>query len=241
MERLTAVAVLLAVLGGQEASELHVQWVRSLPPRKAAWDLTPKMVRDTGYETAVAGGLVFIGCEYNGALLALDAATGEERWRFTTDDPIRVAPATDGERVFVGSQDGFLYALDLMGRLLWKFRGGPSERRILAHERLVSAWPISARPVVQEGRVYAVAGYWPIDGIFVHAIDAQRKSGLDDARWLSPRLHEGLFWEGIVQVAAHRPEKAREPFRRFMEVARTAARYKTLVKSAEKRVRALST
>jgi hypothetical protein len=60
------------------------------------------------------------------------------------------------------------------------------------------------------------------------------------ARKLGPALHEGLFWEGVVQAAAGRPAKAREAFRRFMEAARTSARCKTLVKSAEKRVRALS-
>ena len=27
------------------------------------------------------------------------------------------------------------------GKLLWKFRGGPSDRKILGNERLISTWP----------------------------------------------------------------------------------------------------
>jgi outer membrane protein assembly factor BamB len=182
MGRIAALGILAATIGFQEGSEFHLQWVRPLPIRKAAWEFTPKMARDAAYEPVAAGGLVFVGCEHNGALLALDGATGEEQWRFHTEGPIRVAPATDGERVFVGSQDGHVYALDRTGKLLWKFRGGRSARRILGHERLISAWPVSARPVVHEGKVYVVAGYWPLDGVFVHALDAA--SG--KAVWTNP-------------------------------------------------------
>jgi outer membrane protein assembly factor BamB len=172
MGRLWAIALVLAALGSQERMELYPQWVRQLPSRKPAWDYTPKMIRDTAYEPLAVGGLVVAGCEHNGAILALDAATGEERWRFYTEGPVRFAPATDGERLFAGSDDGHLYALDLGGRLLWKFGGGRSGRRILGHERLISAWPVSARPVAAGGRVYVIAGYWPVDGIFVHALEA---------------------------------------------------------------------
>jgi len=60
------------------------------------------------------------------------------------------------------------------------------------------------------------------------------------ARKLSPMLHESLFWEGAVQAAAGRRDKAREALACFMETARTSVRCKTLVKSAEKRVHALA-
>ena len=67
------------------------------------------------------------------------------------------------------------------------------------------------------------------------ALSATRK-----ARKLNPILHESLFWEGAVQAAAGRREKARDSLIRFIEVARTHARYRTLIKSAEKRVHALA-
>lgn len=146
-------------------------WSRQLPARKPAWAYTPKMIRDTGHPLAAAGRLVFVGCDFNGALLALDAETGEERWRFYTGAPLRLAPVADESRVLAVSDDGWIYCLDPEGRLLWKFRGGPSDRWVLGHERLISAWPASARPAIAEGRVFFVAGYWPMDGIFVHALD----------------------------------------------------------------------
>jgi len=220
----TALAGLVAFLlgGAQDAPELRLQWVRKLPARKAAWEHTPKMVRDAAYELAAAGGLVFTGGEHDGALLALDGATGEERWRFYTEGPIRVAPATDGERVFAGSEDGRLYALDLSGRLLWTFRGGPSTRRILGHERLISAWPVSARPLAAGGRVYVVSGYWPIDGVFVHALDAATgkpawsAAGAQYRPFGAPRIEAGTLWvdghggNGAYDLAtgAARAEKA---------------------------------
>lgn len=163
---------LLAGLGTAGGTDLHLRWSRELPGRKTAWEYTPKMVRDTAYEPATAGGLVFVGAEQNGALLAFDAATGEERWRFYTGGPVRVGPVADRERVYVASDDGWLYALDHAGRLLWKFRGGPSDRKVIAHERLISAWPSSARPALCEGKIYFVSGYWPVDGVYVHALDA---------------------------------------------------------------------
>jgi PQQ-like domain len=44
-------------------------------------------------------------------------------WRAQTDGPVRSSPAIDGDAVFVGSEDGYLYAFDRVnGRTLWRFR-----------------------------------------------------------------------------------------------------------------------
>jgi outer membrane protein assembly factor BamB len=164
---------LLALAPGAAAAQQKTQWVWELPPRKPAWEFTPRMPLDSTPATTVQGNLVLVGCEHNGALLAIDLATGAERWRFYTNGPIRVPPLADAERVYVASDDGYLYCLDHGGKLLWKFRGGPSARKVIGHERLISAWPASARPALAAGKVYYVAGYWPVDGIFVHALDAR--------------------------------------------------------------------
>jgi outer membrane protein assembly factor BamB len=55
-----------------------------------------------------------------GAVVALDATSGKERWRFTECDAVFGAPATDAARVYVGSRDGNCYALDrATGRRVW--------------------------------------------------------------------------------------------------------------------------
>jgi outer membrane protein assembly factor BamB len=131
------------------------------------------MPLDGSHVPVVQGNLVLIGCEHNGALLALDLDSGAERWRFYTEAPVRVAPLADAERVYLTSDDGYLYCLDHAGKLLWKFRGGPSGRKVLGHERLISAWPAAARPALANGKLFHVAGYWPVDGVFVHALDAR--------------------------------------------------------------------
>ena len=61
---------------------------------------------------------------------------------------------------------------DGKGQLVWKLRGGPSDRQVIGHERIMSACPISTQPLLHDGVLYFVAGYWPVDGIHVHAIDA---------------------------------------------------------------------
>jgi outer membrane protein assembly factor BamB len=53
-------------------------------------------------------------------LVARDAITGNERWRFAGDGQLTTAPLIAGDVVYVGSWTGTLYALSLAdGRLLW--------------------------------------------------------------------------------------------------------------------------
>jgi outer membrane protein assembly factor BamB len=111
-------------------------------------------------------------------LTALDAATGQLRWHFTTNGPVRFAPAVWEERVFLVSDDGHLYCLDINGNLVWKFQGGPRYRGIIGNERLVSSWPARGGPSIAlesdgEATVYFAAGIWPFMGIFLHALDAR--------------------------------------------------------------------
>lgn len=61
-----------------------------------------------------------------GDLIAFDAATADERWRFHPDGNIYGAPAFDAEsgRLFFGASDRHLYALDARGLFLWAFNTG---------------------------------------------------------------------------------------------------------------------
>lgn len=185
-------AVLTLILFTQPVfAEWHLQWEQQLPPRQPAWQYTDRMSRDVAYEPVSAGKIVVVGCDHNNAVIAYDLQTGVERWRFYTNGPIRVAPAIDEERVYVASDDGHLYCLNHDGQPLWKLRGGLSERKVIGHEKIISAWPASAAPVLHEGVLYYVAGYWPVDGIFVYAIDA--KTG--DVRWRNPSAEFRPFGE----------------------------------------------
>ena len=62
-----------------------------------------------------------------GPVVALDTETGREEWTFITDGPVRFAPAVWQDRLFIVSDDGYLYCLAAGdGELLWKKRGGPN-------------------------------------------------------------------------------------------------------------------
>ena len=75
--------------------------------------------------------------------------------------------------IYFTSDDGYLYCLSAdKGKLQWKFRGGPNDRKILGNNRLVSTWPARGGVVLENGIAYFAASIWPFMGIFIHAIDA---------------------------------------------------------------------
>lgn len=153
--------------------ELPMQWVRQLPPLKPAYQ-NPRLQFDAGYEPVVLGKTLFVGSSRNDSVTALDSDTGAERWRFYTDAPVRLAPLAWRDRVFFGSDDGYLYCVNAeQGTLLWKFRAVPGDRKLLGNGRLISVWPIRGGPVLADGKIYFAAGVLPAEGIFLYALDAE--------------------------------------------------------------------
>jgi len=161
---------------------LHLRWVREYPPLEPAWPDEPRMEFDIAYEPVVAGTTMYVGSPRNDSVTAIDTESGAERWRFYADGPVRFAPAVWNGRVYFVCDDGCLYCLDgETGRLLWKFRGAPSDRKVLGNEQLISVWPARGAPVIVDGIVYFAAGIWPFEGIFIYALDAET----GDVVWLN--------------------------------------------------------
>jgi len=159
------------------AAELHLQWVRHLPPPRPAWPKYPRACFDTSYEPVVLGKTMFVPSMVTDSLTALDTDTGAEKWRFYTDGPVRFAPVAFQGKVCLVSDDGYLYCLDAAdGRLLWEFRGLPAERedrKVLGNDRLISLWPARGGPVLADGKIYFAAGVWPFEGVYIYAVDAE--------------------------------------------------------------------
>ena len=196
------------------AADWHLQWTWQLPPRQPAWEHTQRMDPDWEYVPVRAGDLVLVGCEFNGALLAFDAATGEQRWRFDTEGPIRTAPAVEAGRIALGSQDGHLYLLDFAGkRLASRFLGPyPDQRdRVIGHDRVISAWPLDAPPVFVGDRICVASGVWPLDGVQMWCLDAKT---LEPA-WFQPNLPVrpfGMFSTGSnIVLRAHGGSRVFDP------------------------------
>ena len=159
------------------ASELHLQWLNHYPARTPVWedplnqDLMPY---DAVYEPVVAGDTAYLGFNDSDKVIALDLRTGEERWTFYCDGPVRLPPVVWRDRVLFVSDDGHLYCVRASdGTLVWKRRGGPSDRKILGNSRLISTWPARGGPVVSEGVVYWAASIWPFMGVFLYAHDIE--------------------------------------------------------------------
>jgi len=157
--------------------KLHLQWSRKLPEPQIAWPNEPRLQFDTANEPVVVDKTLFVNSSCDGSLRALSTDSGETRWTFYTEAPIRCAPLAWKNNVYVGSDDGYLYCLNAAtGKELWKVRGAPDDRpdyRQLGNTRLISYWPVRGGPLLHEGIIYFGAGIWPSMGVFIHAIDAQ--------------------------------------------------------------------
>ncbi len=155
------------------AAELFPQWVYRHPEApRPAWPRRGRLSFDRAYEPVIARDILCFGSSADGALYALDAATGRVLWTFQTDAPIRVAPAIAGDVVLAGSDDGFFYCLELhSGEERWRLRAAPEPDFLLGNEALISRWTVRGGPAVEGGVVYFAAGIWPSEGIHLYAVD----------------------------------------------------------------------
>lgn len=103
------------------------------PPLTSKWNFTtdarPNAAASVYSPPSVAGGVVYFGSE-NGNMYALDASTGELKWKYTTPwnaqwserGFLNSAPAVAGGLVYVGSLNGNVYAFDaLSGAVKWSY------------------------------------------------------------------------------------------------------------------------
>ncbi len=163
----------------QLATPLHLQWtcVPTAPPRPAWPEPGRELHRidfDYAFQVAIADGLAYFGSSATHKVHAIELATGRERWSFFTEGPVRFAPAVEGERVFVASDDGWLYCLSASeGKLLWRFYGGPRPEKLIGNKQMISRWPLRSGVAVADGTVYFTAGMWPAEGIYIYALGAE--------------------------------------------------------------------
>jgi len=166
-----------AASGENLPPELHPQWSRQYSPRQQAWDdplNLDLMTYDRLLEPIVVKGRLFVGFNDRDKISALDAVTGKHLWDFFADAPVRLPLAATDTSVFCSSDDGLLYCVDVeTGQLKWSFRGGPSNRKAIGNQRLVSAWPTRGGPVLRDGRVYFASSIWPFMGVFIYCLDAE--------------------------------------------------------------------
>jgi outer membrane protein assembly factor BamB len=96
---------------------------------KPVWRLTVDL--PVWGSPTVAGARVFFGLgngdflqsadQPRGAVLCVDAITGQPSWQTQIADAVLTRPAVSGDRVYVGSRDHYCYCLDVRdGRVMWR-------------------------------------------------------------------------------------------------------------------------
>jgi outer membrane protein assembly factor BamB len=136
--------------------------------------LSPTLTYDHAHHPVIAGNRLYYGSSADGSVVCLDAETGEFRWRFATEGPVRLAPRLTRGRILAASDDGLLYCLDAeTGASLWTYRPGPEDRRLMGNGRPMSVWPIRCGICVRDGTAYVAAGLFPSHGTYLCAVDVE--------------------------------------------------------------------
>ncbi len=153
--------------------ELAAKW--TYKPQHApqpAWPRDDRMLFDRAFHVVVAGETLYFGSSADGKIRALDTKTGQEKWSFFTDAPVRFAPVVWQDRVYAVSDDGYLYCLSAEdGTLIRKWRGGPDDDMVLGNGTLTSRRPARGGPVILDNILYYAAGIWQSEKVYIHALD----------------------------------------------------------------------
>ncbi|HEX4295789.1 MAG TPA: PQQ-binding-like beta-propeller repeat protein [Rhizomicrobium sp.] len=125
--------------GGRNNSGENILTAKTVSGLALAWQ---SAINDMTSSPAVANGILYAGTR-DGHLLALDAATGAQRWSAVTAAAIVSSPTVSDGTVYVTSNDHKLYAFDAAtGAQRWAS---------------LTDYSISSSPVAANGLVYVVA------------------------------------------------------------------------------------
>lgn len=151
-------------------------WGEPNPRPVAGWFGSTEQRRvhfDDAFHVTVAGGVAYFGSSADGRVTALDAQTGQPRWSVLTGGPVRLAPTIWRDRLYVGSDDGFVYCLQAGdGAEVWRFHAAPAEQKLLGSGKMISLWPVRTGVLVDDGVAYFGAGIFPAEGVAMYAVDA---------------------------------------------------------------------
>ena len=192
-------------------ANMHLTWVRELPSPRPASPGEVRIRYDATYEPVVLGKTMFVPSMVADCLTALDTETGDERWRFFAEGPVRLAPVAWEGKVYFVSDDGYLYCVGAdSGKLLWKFRGlvdDAKDRKVIGNCRLVSLFPARGGPVLDDGVIYFGAGIWSGEGVFVHALNAATGkavwSNAEGGRIEGANMDHGIEYFGGIAPQGH--------------------------------------
>jgi outer membrane protein assembly factor BamB len=135
-------------------------------------------------QPVVADGRVFVASVNAHTINALYADTGKTLWTYTAGARIDSPPTIANGLAVFGCRDGWVYSLRASdGKLAWRFRAAPEDRKLVAHDQTESVWPVHGSilvpPVrdrsglVQNGALYCAAGRssYLDGGVYMYKLD----------------------------------------------------------------------
>jgi len=171
--------------------------------------VTTKVIKKWEIEThamaatpAIAVGKYIFYGDSNGVVHCTE--NEEEKWNFTTGSKIFAAPTFDNGKIYVGSSDGYAYALDASsGALVWRFMAAPTERNIMVYGHLSNTWPVNTGILVKDGIAYFAAGIVDRDGTHVFALNAETgdlKWHNNSCGWVDADNRKGVSAQGYMTI-----------------------------------------
>ncbi|MEZ5949822.1 MAG: PQQ-binding-like beta-propeller repeat protein [Planctomycetaceae bacterium] len=148
------------------------------PARQDLWNrktnLSPRVVFDRAYHVVCAGDAVIFGSSSDDRVTCLDAETGEPRWTYFAEAPVRLAPTIVKEprAVWLRRRSSPLCPSRTWA-LLWRFNAFHDDRRLPGNGRMISHRPIRTGVVVEEDIAWFCAGLFPNQGVEQFAVSLQ--------------------------------------------------------------------
>ena len=153
---------------------------------------------DLAYYPIVVGDNLYYGSSSDDALHCIDASRGEEKWQYTTDGPIRVAPVYHKGYLYFGSDDGYVYCVGASrGNLKWKYSPQKANKPlVLNNGRLISYSPVRTGVLIENNRVHFGASLLPWEKSYFCSIDID--SGKPEGEGCYVKEFEGMTFEGAM-------------------------------------------
>ena len=99
----------------------------------------------------VVGNRLYVSTPETHSIHALDSKTGKVAWTFAAGGRSDTPPTWHRGRLLFGATDGYVYSVNATdGRLVWRFRAAPLDRRQVHFERVESVWPVNGNILVND-------------------------------------------------------------------------------------------
>jgi outer membrane protein assembly factor BamB len=127
---------------------------------------------DCAFHTVGVGEHIYLGSSSEDKVVCLDALTGNIRWQYHTEGPVRCAPTIHEGRLYVGSDDGYVYCLETeAGKQVWRTRIADSALRVPGNQRMISLWPVRTDVLIDGGKGHVCAGVFPSQEVYEATLD----------------------------------------------------------------------